>query len=99
MLKWEQIILNHETLSQIIEKNKPLSLNKTITTTVHHSITHQIMVKISTIKVNKKIHGWEVRRDEVFMDKNTINIKSKNWFKDLHTQLLRTSEENEKIFH
>jgi hypothetical protein len=40
-------------------------------------------------RVNRKIHGWEVRRDEVSMDKNTTNMRNKKCSIE-HIQLPRT---------
>lgn len=67
-----------------IEKNNNQYQNRIIIIIVHHNIIHHqmVVIKIFIIKVNKKIHGWEVKKVEVFMDKNMINIKKKNLSKD-----------------
>lgn len=103
MLNFVQaIILNPEILFLIIEKNKHQCLNRIIIIIVHPNKILSIILRTHIIKLiikaNRKILGCVVKKEEVFMDKNTINIKNKNLFKDLHIQHLKMSEENEFNF-
>lgn len=103
MLNFVQaIILNPEILFLIIEKNKLQCLNRIIIIIAHpnkilSTILRTHIIK-HIIKANRRILGCVVKKEEVFMDKNTINIKNKNLFKDLHIQHLKMSEENEFNF-
>ncbi len=94
MLNFVQlIILNPGILFLIIEKNRLQCLNRIIIIIVHRNKILLIILRTHIIKhiirANRRIHGCVVKKEEVFMDKNTINIKNKNLFKDLHIRHLK----------
>ena len=71
-------------------KSRHRHQNKITTITVLHSTIRQTMARIQDkARVKRKIHGWEVRRDEVSMDKNTTNMRNKKCSIE-HIQLPRT---------
>jgi hypothetical protein len=76
LLLW-LIVHNQETLIQMLEKSNLLFLNKIIIITAHLNIIVQIMVNNHKVKVNKKVDGWEIKKVEVFMERN-MEAKNKN---------------------
>lgn len=84
------LILSPVTHIQIIEKSKHQYQNKITIITVHPNIILQTMDKVmdkakdkakvmGKAKVNRKIHGWEVKKEKAFTDKNTINTRSRRF--------------------
>jgi len=76
LLLW-LIVHNQETLIQMLEKSNLLFLNKITIITVHLNIIVQIMVNNHKVKVNKKVDGWEIKKVEVFMERN-MEAKNKS---------------------
>jgi len=60
----------------MLERSNLLYQNKITTTTVHLNIIVQIMVN-NKVKANKKVDGCEVKKVEVFMERN-MEVKNKN---------------------